>query len=159
MTDSVGGSFTPHAERPRPLLIGEAAGIAPMILLVERLRAPDGAGWKPLVLMGSDTPFPFRPRPSRIVVAGMPDGCIASMPLLEEWGVASRLASRADFPGCFNGLVTELAQTWLHGRSPAGLAEVEIFACGPTSLLEAATGLARLFGVPCQALSQPGLGV
>ena len=40
-----------------------------MIFLAERLRslreaehAPD---WKPLVLMGSEIPFPFRTRPSR----------------------------------------------------------------------------------------------
>ena len=158
MTGSAGGSFTPHPERPRPLLIGEGAGIAAMIFLVERLRARADAEWQPLVLMGCESPlpFPFRPRPSRIVVAGMPDGCIASMPLLEEWGVASRLASRDDFPGCFDGRVTELAQTWLQGLSAAGLADVEIFACGPTSMLEGAAGLARRFAVPCQVLP-PGV--
>ena len=73
------------------------------------------------------------------------------MPLLEEWGIASRLASRAGFPGCFDGFVTELADEWLRNpRAARELAEVEIFACGPTPMLEATAALARRHGVPCQ---------
>src|SRR5262249_23263202 len=137
-------------DRPRPLLIGEAAGIAPMISLAERLRARHDADWTPLVLMGSEDSFPFRPRPSVIVVAGIPEGTIACMPLLESWGIASRLASRADLPGCFEGSVAELAKQWLHTLSTAGLAQVEIFASGPTLMLEATAGLAQKFALPCQ---------
>jgi dihydroorotate dehydrogenase electron transfer subunit len=143
----IGRPFTPHPDRPRALLIGGGVGIPPMIFLADRLRHAD---WKPLVLMGSEIPFPFRTRPSRIVVAGIPDGSIACMPLLDEWGVASRLASRSDFPGCFDGFVTQLADRWLEALSPAGLAEVEIFACGPTPMLEATAKVARRHGVPCQ---------
>src|SRR5262249_4713131 len=146
----IGRPFEPHPQRPRVLLIGGGVGIPPMVFLAERLRARAEADWKPLVLMGSEIPFPFRARPSRIVVAGMPEGCIACMPLLEEWGIASRLASRADYPGCFDGFVTELARTWLQGLSAAGLAEVAIFACGPTPMLRATATLARQFAVPCQ---------
>src|ERR1700730_14878217 len=89
------------------------------------------APFKPLVLLGSDTPFPFRPRPSVIVVPGIPTGVIACMPLLEEWGIASRLASTADLPGCFDGTVTDLADAWLSSLSPTDISEVEVFACGP----------------------------
>jgi dihydroorotate dehydrogenase electron transfer subunit len=154
---SVGGSsgaafFTPHPERPRPLLIGEGAGVAPIIFLTEHMIKRHDAEWKPLVLIGWDTPpLPFRTRPSQIVVPGIPEGCIACMPLLEAWGVASRLATHADFPGCFDGFVSELARTWLRGLSPAGLAEVEIFACGPTPMLQATADLARERGVPYQS--------
>jgi dihydroorotate dehydrogenase electron transfer subunit len=146
----IGRPFVAHPERPHALLIGGGVGIPPMIFLADRLRARKDAEWKPLVLMGSEIPFPFRARPSRIVVAGIPDGSIACMPLLDEWGVASRLASRADFPGCFDGFVTELADRWLQLLSSAGLAQVEIFACGPTPMLEATAKLARRFDVPCQ---------
>jgi dihydroorotate dehydrogenase electron transfer subunit len=146
----IGRGFTPHPERPRALLIGGGVGIPPMIFLADRLRARTDAEWQPLVLMGSEIPFPFRTRPSRIVVAGIPDGSIACMPMLDEWGIASRLASRSDFPGCFDGFVTELADQWLTPLSPAGLARVEIFACGPTPMLEATAKLARRYGVPCQ---------
>ena len=34
--------------------------------------------WKPLVLMGSEIPFPFRARPSSIMIPGMPAAVIAS---------------------------------------------------------------------------------
>lgn len=160
----IGKPFTLHPERPRPLLIGGGVGIPPMVFIADRLRdalaspitptggsASHGGGYKPLVLMGSEIPFPFRTRPSTIVVAGIPTGTIACMPLLEEWGIASRLASRAGFPGCYEGFVTELADEWLKTLEPPQLAEVEIFACGPTPMLAAAAAVARRHGVPCQA--------
>ncbi len=80
----------------------------------------------------------------------MPAGSIACMPLLEEWGIASRLASRAGFPGCYEGFVTELAAEWLRTLGPRELAEVELFACGPTPMLAAAAAIARRYEVPCQ---------
>lgn len=105
---------------------------------------------RPLVLLGSNTPFPFRPRPSVIVVPGIPTGVIACMPLLEEWGIASRLASTADLPGCFEGTVTALADAWLSSLTPTDLADVEIFARGPIPMLDATSNLARRYNVPCQ---------
>jgi len=146
----IGKPFVVHPERPRPLLIGGGVGIPPMVFLSDTLRANRTAAWKPLVLMGSEIPFPFRTRPSATVVAGMPDGTIACMPLLEEWGIASRLASRAGFPGCFDGFVTELADHWLATLGPKEMSEVEIFACGPTPMLQAAAKVASKHGVPCQ---------
>jgi dihydroorotate dehydrogenase electron transfer subunit len=153
----IGRPFTPHAERPRTLLLGGGVGIPPMVFLAERLSAENsaahdssGAAWKPLALMGSEVPFPFRTRPSKIILPGMPAGTLACIPLLEEWGVPSRLASCSDFPGCFAGFVTELADVWLATLGAAELAEVEIFSCGPTPMLEASAALARRYGVPCQ---------
>jgi dihydroorotate dehydrogenase electron transfer subunit len=73
------------------------------------------------------------------------------MPLLEEWGIASRLATPLDLPGCFEGSVTELADVWLSSLSPPDLADVEILACGPAALLEATAEVARRYGVPHQA--------
>jgi dihydroorotate dehydrogenase electron transfer subunit len=161
-------------DKPRRLLIGEGAGIGPTIFLAEQMQGtravPDAstadagpfavspgvatvARYLPLVLLGSNTPFPFRPRPSVIVVPGIPIGIIACMPLLEEWGIASRLASTADLPGCFEGLVTDLADAWLSSLTPTNLAEVEILSCGPTPLLEATATLARRHNVPYQTSS------
>jgi len=143
----IGRPFVARAERPRTLLLGGGVGIPPMVFLAERLSAQHRdaaragrAAWKPLVLMGSEVPFPFRMRPSAIIVAGMP----------ADWGVPSRLASCNDFPGCFTGFVTELADAWLGSLGPAELAEVEIFSCGPTPMLVASAALARRYGVPCQ---------
>jgi dihydroorotate dehydrogenase electron transfer subunit len=146
----IGQGFRPSPARPRALLVGGGVGIPPMVFLAEALRVRRDAAWQPLVLMGSEIPFPFRARPSTILVPGMPDGAIACMPLLEDWGVPSRLATLAGFPGCFDGYVTDLAATWLSSLDATALAEVEMFACGPTPMLMAAAKVARRFGVPCQ---------
>jgi dihydroorotate dehydrogenase electron transfer subunit len=145
--------FVAHAERPRTLLISDAAGIASVLFLAERLREPfSGVAWKPLVLLGSEIPFPFRTRPSSIILPGIPPFVIACMPLLEEWGVPNRLASTSDFPGCFEGPVTELADKWLGSLSPVELAEVEILSCGSAALLESTQELAARYRVPCQGV-------
>jgi dihydroorotate dehydrogenase electron transfer subunit len=144
----IGKPFIVHPERPRVLLIGGGVGIPPMVFLAERLKSDPA--YKPLVLMGSEVPFPFRTRPSATVIAGMPSGTIACMPLMEEWRVPNRLASRSDLPGCYPGFVTELAAEWLGALGAAQLTQVEIFACGPTPMLKATAELARRFGVACQ---------
>lgn len=147
----------PRPGRLRPLIIGEGAGIGPAIQLVERARTqrvsaqPAAPPWHPLVLLGSDGAFPFRPRPSVIIVPGIPTGVIACMPLLEEWGVASRLASAQDAPGCFEGSVTALAEVWLASLPTEELAEIEVFAQGSAATLAAAATLARRYGLPYRA--------
>jgi dihydroorotate dehydrogenase electron transfer subunit len=146
----IGNGFVPHRERPRTLLVGGGVGIPPMVFLAERLREDAGTPWKPLVLMGSEIPFPFRARPSTILVPGMPDGVIACMPLLDEWGIPSRLTSLAGYAGCHEGYVTDLAAVWLGSLDRDALAEVEMYACGPTPMLKAAAAVARRFGIPCQ---------
>lgn len=146
----IGHGFTLHPERRRPLLIGGGVGIPPMVFLAEALSTDTQARWQPLVLMGSEIPFPFSVRPSTILVPGIPPGTIGAMPLLDGWGIPSRLASRSDFPGCFPGFVTDLGAAWLDSLEVDARAEVEIFACGPTPMLEATARLAKRFGVPCQ---------
>jgi dihydroorotate dehydrogenase electron transfer subunit len=146
----IGQGFTPDPRRPRVLAIGGGVGIPPMVFLAHSLLADRRAAWQPLVLMGSEIPFPFRARPSRILVPGVPDGTIACMPLLDEWGIASRLASLAGYAGCFEGYVTQLAERWLTALSATERAEVAIYACGPTAMLEAVACLAREHALPCQ---------
>jgi dihydroorotate dehydrogenase electron transfer subunit len=146
----IGHGFKPSPARPRTLLVGGGVGIPPMVFLAESLKGRTDASWKPFVLMGSEIPFPFRARPSTMLVPGVPAGAIACMPLLEDWGVPSRLATLAGFPGCFDGYVTDLAAAWLSSLDAAALGEVELFACGPTPMLQATARVARRFGVPCQ---------
>ncbi len=146
----IGRGFEPSPERPRPLLIGGGVGIPPMIFLAETLWR-DHRDWDALVLMGSEIPFPFEPVPSGIVTAWLQEKAMHAMPLLEDWRIPSRLASGAGLPGAFRGNVAELARLWLKAQTPEALAEVEIFTCGPTPMLEAVAALAREFGVPCQA--------
>ncbi|MHB8424269.1 MAG: dihydroorotate dehydrogenase electron transfer subunit [Gammaproteobacteria bacterium] len=146
----IGQPFVLHPERPRLLLIGGGVGIPPMIFLADVLRHDARAPWNPLVLMGSEVPFPFKTRPSTILLPGMPDGVIGCMPLMEDWNIPSRLASQQDFPGCYSGFVTDLARHWLQPLDKNALAEVEVFACGPTPMLQAAAHLAQELGVPSQ---------
>ena len=146
----IGQGFKPSPQRPKTLLVGGGVGIPPMVFLAESLKERDDAAWQPLVLMGSEIPFPFHTRPSTILLPGIPDGVIACMPLLDGWGVPSRLASLAGFPGCFDGYVTDLAAAWLSSLDSVALAQVELFACGPTPMLQATAKVARRFGVPCQ---------
>jgi len=131
----------------RPLLIGGGVGMPPMIFIAESLKGDDR---HPFVVLGSEVPFPFSPRPSQFVLKGIPDGVIASMPLLEDWGIPSRLASLQGYPGCHPGYVTDLARRWLDGLSDEERAEVGVYACGPHPMLEAVVGLARDYGLPVQ---------
>jgi dihydroorotate dehydrogenase electron transfer subunit len=144
----IGTPFRPDRDRPRTLLLGGGVGIPPMVFLADRLRR-DGH-WKPLVLMGSEVPFPFDARPSAIVVPGVPPGVIAAMPLLDDWGVASRLASLQGYPGCFEGYITGLARHWLEALDAAQRREVSIYACGPHPMLAATASLAAQYHLPCQ---------
>ncbi len=144
----IGTPFRPDRDRPRTLLLGGGVGIPPMVFLADRLRR-DGH-WKPLVLMGSEVPFPFDARPSAIVVPGVPPGVIAAMPLLDDWGVASRLASLQGYPGCFEGYITGLARHWLEALDAAQRREVSVYACGPHPMLAATASLAAEYHLPCQ---------
>ncbi|HUG97990.1 MAG TPA: dihydroorotate dehydrogenase electron transfer subunit [Gammaproteobacteria bacterium] len=146
----IGRPFAPSPGRRRPLLIGGGVGIPPMVFLAESLAEGVRDGRAPLVLMGSEIPFPFTLAESRLAVDGLPQGVTAAMPLMETLGVASRLASGAPFDGCYRGFVTELARDWLRSLDESELRQVEIFACGPTPMLAATARLAREFGLPCQ---------
>ncbi len=145
----IGVPFKLEGYRRRPLLIGGGVGIPPMVFLAEHMKRRARA-LAPLVLMGSEAPFPFKPRPSQFVMPGIPTGVIAAMPLMEDWGLPSRLASLKGFAGCFEGLVTDLAWHWLDTLGFEHRAEVEIFACGPTPMLRAVAALAKDYGLPCQ---------
>ena len=154
----IGQGFTLHAARPRVLMIGGGVGIPPMVFLAETLAAERGP-WKPLVLMGSELPYPFELAASRHAVAGLPAGATAAMPDLEAIGVPSRLASLSGFPGCHRGFVTELADAWLKGLTAAERAEVEIMTCGPHPMLDCgrSTGSPVRRAVPGVARGEHGL--
>ena len=145
----IGKGFEVCADRPHALLIGGGVGIPPMVFLADRLRNPPTAP-KPFVLMGSEVPFPFPIRPSQIIIPGMPDGVIACMPLMEDWGIPSRLASLKGYPGCFEGYVSDLARIWLDTLDDERRSQISVYACGPTPMLRATAKLASDYKLPCQ---------
>lgn len=143
----IGTPFRLTGYRERPLLLGGGVGIPPMINLAEHIRHTDKTV-RPFMIIGSEVPFPFTPAPSKIMVPGIPEGVIATMPLMEDWNIPCRLTSLQGFAGCYEGYVTDLARQWL--EKSAGPDTVEIFSCGPTPMLKAVAELAREFGLPCQ---------
>ena len=145
----IGHGFTPSPERPKTLLIGGGVGIPPMVFLAETLKDSD-TEWQPLVLMGSEIPFPFELKKSEIATSWLPDNVSSTMPFLEEWQVCTRLASLSDFKGVYRGYVTELAREWLGSLAKEELAQTEVFACGPTAMLQAVADLAREYDLHCQ---------
>lgn len=149
MIGPIGVPFVLHRDRSRPLLIGGGVGIPPMVFLADMIRKSNDP-YHALAIMGSEVPFPFSTRPSTIMVPGMPDGVIACMPLLEDWGIASRLTSKRGYPGTHDGYVTDLARRYLDALDDSQRQQIEIYSCGPHPMLEAVARLARDFGVPCQ---------
>jgi len=145
MFGPIGKPFS--VRRARPLLIGGGVGMPPMIFLAEELR---NRGVTPFVILGSEVPFPFTPRPSQHMLDGLPADVIACMPLLDDWGIPSRLASQQEFAGCHRGFVTDLARSWLKTLPEDELAEVSLHACGPHPMLEAVVTLAREFDLPVE---------
>lgn len=145
----IGRGFSPNQERPRTLLIGGGVGIPPMIFLAETLQESSN-DWQPLVLMGSEIPFPFESTASTIRSEWLPPEIVSTMPLLEEWQIPARLASLSDFSGVYRGYVTDLAREWLSRQEKQALAETEIFACGPTAMLKAVAAMAHEYKLPCQ---------
>jgi len=133
----------------RPLLIGGGVGMPPMIFIADVLRRRQD-DTRPFVILGSEVPFPFTARPSQIMVPGMAEGVIGAMPLLEDWGIASRLASLQGYPGGLEGYVTDLARHWLDALDETARAEVGVYACGPHPMLEAVVALAREYDLPVQ---------
>ena len=146
----IGVPFHPDPERPRCLLLGGGVGIPPMVFLADRLRQDSDGGWQPLVLMGSELPFPFELEPARPSGHALPAEASHGLALLEAWGVPSRLTSLQGYEGCFNGYVTELARRWLDSLSSEEREEVAVFACGPTPMLEASAALAADYDLPCE---------
>ena len=144
----IGRPFAPDPARPRALLLGGGVGLPPMVFLADHLRRRPG--FRPVAFLGSEVPFPFPLRPSQILFPQAPAGVIACMPLLDDWGVPSRLASLQGYTGCHEGYVTDLARRYLDALDDAQRAEVELFACGPEPMLAAAARLARDYGLPGQ---------
>ena len=145
----IGQGFQPSSERPNTLLIGGGVGIPPMIFLADFLRQ-QGGNWAPLAILGSELPFPFENRSSKISTPWIDDAIDATMPLMEDWGIPCRLATLAGFDACFNGYVTDLADRWLSTLTEDERLKTEVFSCGPTPMLKAVADLAAKYDLPCQ---------
>lgn len=143
----LGNSFKLNGYLNRPLLIGIGRGIPPMLHLTKHIKKIQQTT-QPLVLLGSDKPFPFTAKPSRFLMPELPDGMIASMPLLEDWGIASRLCNQHNGPGCFDGSISELLRVYLQQQEST--ADIEVFCCGPIQELETLVHITQEYHLSCE---------
>ena len=134
-------------DRKIPLLIGGGVGMPPMIAIAQKIK--DNAYYNPYVILGSEVPFPFEASQSSL--NGFNSSKFYTMPLLEEWRVPCGLASLQDYEGVYKGYVTDLAREYLDSLSSSDLKEVEVFTCGPNTMLEAVSKLSNEYNLPCQA--------
>jgi len=144
----IGVPFDPDPSRPKVLAIGGGVGIPPMVFLANELQ--DQHEFEPLVLMGSEIPFPFALQQSTRQIAGLGDEAHGVMRDLETHGIATRLASNAGYPEAFRGFVTDLARQHLLALGDQQRSQIQIAACGPTPMLRAVAQLAFEFSLPCQ---------
>jgi len=141
--------FELNKEKPNALLLGGGVGIPPMVCLAEQIKNEETA-MSPTVFMGSEVPFPFDRKTSNLPVNGIGSDVSDSLPLLEAWGVPSRLASLQGYSGVYEGYITDLARDWLSALSDVERSQVTIYSCGPTPMLKAVAALAKEFDLPCQ---------
>ena len=146
----IGKGFTLNTNKPRPLLIGGGVGIPPMVFLAESIKDDDKNNWDTFCIMGSEIPFPFEVVESKLSVKGLESSINGTHPLLETWGIPTRLASWQGYENSYKGFVTDVADRYLSQLSESELKEIEIFSCGPTPMLKAVASLAKKYEIACQ---------
>ncbi|NYT52461.1 MAG: dihydroorotate dehydrogenase electron transfer subunit [Candidatus Vesicomyosocius endoextente] len=140
----IGNSFE-LTNKKRPLLIGGGVGMPPMIAIAQQIKNSD---YKPFAILGSEVPFPFS---AKLANNGKNyQGATHTMTELEDWGIECRLASFQGFDGVFKGFVTDLAKVYLDSLTVDERMQVEVYACGPHSMLVTVSSLIKEYNLPCQ---------
>ena len=67
-----------------------------MVFLAEHLK-DDNNSWEPLVIMGSEIPFPFQLARSDLQTPWLEVDIVSTMPLMEQWQIPARLASLTEY--------------------------------------------------------------
>ena len=144
----IGQPFRIDSDKPNCVLIGGGVGIPPMVFLADAMRHQDDL--QPLAILGSEIPFPFELQTSALPTPWADAAVNSCMPILEDWGIPSRLCSMSDFAGTHRGFVTDLAEQYLKSLDAAERQQTQIFTCGPTPMLKAVAELAARYDVACQ---------
>lgn len=84
-----------------------------------------------LVLVESQYPWPFQPKPSMIYLPDLPQHVIACLPLLDDKSIPSRLCHQDGNPGCFEDSAEQLAQAWLNQLTPPEKARWSLVTIAP----------------------------
>lgn len=97
----------------QPVLISATVEKLGAFILAARLMRHLCNANKSLFVLASESIFPFRPAPSKFVVRGVPAHVIAGFPLLEDWGLPTRLVSTADLPGVYGHTIEQFVEDYL----------------------------------------------
>ncbi len=93
------------------ILLGSEGHMANLFYLAKlRSQQPNT---QTLALLHSDTTFPFKAKPARLMTPNLPPEAIGACTLLEDWNTPNRLASQQGFAGCFEGTLETLFSDWL----------------------------------------------
>ncbi len=134
-----------RAAKTRPLLLlADDRGLLQAAWLVRRRMLAE-LDCHSLILAAYQPNELFRPQPSVIMVPGIAAHITATAPLFDDLGVPCRFASDKGLPGCFDGEIGTLAETWLHYRQQAGLGMPLLAALGAAPIRKTADHLARRF--------------
>lgn len=74
-------------------------GIFGLLCWLFRYRQQFGKA-PPRVFCAFEQSLPFRPQPSKFLTPELPAHVTAAIPLLDDWGIVSRIAHPAGLPGC-----------------------------------------------------------
>ena len=82
------------------IVLCDEAGMGSAIFLAEHYKKK---GWSQntYLFFGAKEKFSFNPVPSKFISPFLPAHVIAAMPLMEDWGILSRLLN-SQLPGCFD---------------------------------------------------------
>jgi len=149
MMGPIGNGFSHDLSKKTPVFIGGGVGIPPVLFLAEYIKE-NNPEMTPYAFFGSEIPFPFETTESDINIKGLEQSNFATIKDMEEKQIPCRLASLANFKGCYNGYVTELVDTWLSQLNPSEKEKIILYACGPEVMLEAAAKLAKNHKLDCQ---------
>lgn len=133
------------AARPQAVLIGTVATLKALTEFALTLQTSHQV----LLLVQHTAGTALKLRPSTLIVPGMPPHAIAAIAELTALGLASRVASDEDLPGCFEGSVTELLDTWLEAGQ-VGAQGLAICVCGDDALCERTRVVAERHGLAVQ---------
>lgn len=128
---------TPAGER-QLVLVSDETGL-PAVLFAAARGLPVA-----LALIGLDSEVPdVRLRPSRFVLAGFDAGAIAGIGALEDAGIPSRVAHPAPLPGCQEGDLSALVETWLSAQCAQDRWQLAVTVIGAATCVDGLTTALR----------------
>ena len=110
------GTPLPIPTQPALLISQDLATLGGLLFAARHWQA---AGLEMVAALQLPQPAPFQPMPARIWLPAMPHEALATLPLLEDWGIPNRLASPEGRPGCFEGSVLALAKHFTYHSKQA----------------------------------------